>query len=67
VASLSIFYGSVTGSNLELREGKLIVQRWRFGSWTDGDQSQVCGFASHFRDCVQGYNINSSISCCCYY
>ncbi|KAK2417422.1 activator of 90 kDa heat shock protein ATPase protein [Trifolium repens] len=28
-------------------------ERWRFGSWTDGDQSQVCGFASHFRDCVQ--------------
>ena len=28
----SIFYGSVTGTNLELQEGKLIVQRWRFGS-----------------------------------
>ncbi|KAH1162715.1 hypothetical protein GYH30_001276 [Glycine max] len=25
----SIFYGSVTGTNLELQEGKLIVQRWR--------------------------------------
>ncbi|GAU31504.1 hypothetical protein TSUD_332790 [Trifolium subterraneum] len=37
----SIFDGSVTGSNLELQEGKLIVQRWRFGSWNDGDQSQV--------------------------
>jgi activator of HSP90 ATPase len=40
----SIFDGSVTGNNLELQEGKLIVQRWRFGSWNDGDQSQVCGF-----------------------
>ncbi|WJX78712.1 hypothetical protein P8452_61902 [Trifolium repens] len=37
----SIFDGSVTGNNLELQEGKLIVQRWRFGSWNDGDQSQV--------------------------
>lgn len=37
----SIFDGSVTGSNLELQEAKLIVQRWRFGSWTDGVQSQV--------------------------
>jgi activator of HSP90 ATPase len=66
----SIFDGSVTGNNLELQEGKLIVQRWRFGSWNDGDQSQVCGFASHFDcdcDCVRGYNINRSISCCCYY
>jgi len=40
----SIFDGSVTGSNVELQEGKLIVQRWRFGSWIDGAQSQVCGF-----------------------
>ncbi|KAL5059493.1 hypothetical protein RYX36_031097 [Vicia faba] len=37
----SIFDGSVTGSNLELQEAKLIVQRWRFGSWADGVQSQV--------------------------
>jgi len=28
----SIFDGSVTGTNLELQEAKLIVQRWRFGS-----------------------------------
>ncbi|GAU44702.1 hypothetical protein TSUD_24650 [Trifolium subterraneum] len=27
---ISIFDGSVTGANLELVEGKLIVQRWRF-------------------------------------
>ncbi|KAF4370680.1 hypothetical protein F8388_025059 [Cannabis sativa] len=32
----SIFDGSVTGTNLELQEGKLIVQKWRFGSWPDG-------------------------------
>ncbi|XP_004493603.1 uncharacterized protein [Cicer arietinum] len=38
---ISIFDGSVTGSNLELQEAKLIVQRWRFGSWIDGVQSQV--------------------------
>ncbi|QCE05172.1 Activator of Hsp90 ATPase [Vigna unguiculata] len=37
----SIFDGSVTGRNLELQEGKLIVQRWRFGSWLDGIQSTV--------------------------
>ncbi|XP_022742766.1 activator of 90 kDa heat shock protein ATPase homolog [Durio zibethinus] len=37
----SIFDGSVTGSNLELQEGKLIVQRWRFGSWPDGVESTV--------------------------
>ncbi|XP_020213857.1 activator of 90 kDa heat shock protein ATPase homolog 1 [Cajanus cajan] len=37
----SIFDGSVTGTNLELQEGKLIVQRWRFGSWNDGVQSTV--------------------------
>ncbi|WJX11314.1 hypothetical protein P8452_01940 [Trifolium repens] len=38
---ISIFDGSVTGANLELEEGKLIVQRWRFGSWPDGMQSMV--------------------------
>ncbi|XP_022766835.1 activator of 90 kDa heat shock protein ATPase homolog 1-like [Durio zibethinus] len=37
----SIFDGSVTGSNLELQEGKLIAQRWRFGSWPDGVDSTV--------------------------
>ncbi|XP_059290847.1 uncharacterized protein LOC132044372 [Lycium ferocissimum] len=35
----SIFDGSVTGSNVELQEGKLLVQKWRFGSWPDGIQS----------------------------
>ncbi|XVE75741.1 hypothetical protein DITRI_Ditri12bG0117200 [Diplodiscus trichospermus] len=38
---ISIFDGSVTGSNLELQDGKLIVQRWRFGSWPDGVDSTV--------------------------
>ncbi|XP_039013431.1 activator of 90 kDa heat shock protein ATPase homolog [Hibiscus syriacus] len=37
----SIFDGSVTGVNLELQEGKLIAQRWRFGSWPDGVDSTV--------------------------
>lgn len=38
---ISIFDGSVTGTNLELQEGKLIVQKWRFGSWPDGLHSTV--------------------------
>ncbi|EEF32023.1 activator of 90 kDa heat shock protein ATPase homolog 1 [Ricinus communis] len=37
----SIFDGSVTGTNVELQEGKLIVQKWRFGSWPDGVVSTV--------------------------
>ncbi|XP_075508780.1 uncharacterized protein LOC142545464 [Primulina tabacum] len=37
----SIFDGSVTGRNLELQEGKYIVQNWRFGSWPDGIVSKV--------------------------
>ncbi|KAF5207383.1 activator of heat shock protein ATPase-like protein [Thalictrum thalictroides] len=37
----SIFDGSVTGTNQELQEGKLIVQKWRFGSWADGIYSTV--------------------------
>lgn len=37
----SIFDGSVTGTNVELQEGKLIVQKWRFGSWPDGVFSTV--------------------------
>ncbi|GLT38625.1 hypothetical protein SLA2020_128600 [Shorea laevis] len=36
-----IFDGSVTGRNLELQDGKLIVQKWRFGSWPDGIDSTV--------------------------
>ncbi|KAG9134974.1 hypothetical protein Leryth_001256 [Lithospermum erythrorhizon] len=35
----SIFDGSVTGTNVELQPGKLIVQKWRFGSWPDGVHS----------------------------
>ncbi|XP_010557953.1 PREDICTED: activator of 90 kDa heat shock protein ATPase homolog 1-like [Tarenaya hassleriana] len=38
---ISVFDGSVTGTNLELEEGKLIVQKWRFGSWPDGLDSTV--------------------------
>ncbi|KAJ8754458.1 hypothetical protein K2173_005619 [Erythroxylum novogranatense] len=38
---VSFFDGSVTGSNVELQEGKLIVQKWRFGSWPDGAISTV--------------------------
>lgn len=37
----SIFDGSVSGRNVELQEGKLIVQNWRFGSWPDGIMSTV--------------------------
>ncbi|CAN6991882.1 hypothetical protein BRARA_A03371 [Brassica rapa] len=39
--AISLFDGSVTGMNLELEEGKLIVQNWRFGSWPDGLDSTV--------------------------
>ncbi|KAK9057678.1 hypothetical protein SSX86_022514 [Deinandra increscens subsp. villosa] len=38
---VSFFDGSVTGTNMELQEGKLIVQKWRFGSWPDGIYSTV--------------------------
>jgi hypothetical protein len=37
----SLFDGSITGVNEELQEGKLIVQKWRFGSWADGVYSTV--------------------------
>lgn len=37
----SIFDGAVTGNNVELEEGKLIAQKWRFGNWPDGLQSTV--------------------------
>ncbi|KAJ0809163.1 putative activator of Hsp90 ATPase 1, START-like domain superfamily [Helianthus annuus] len=38
---ISFFDGSVTRTNVELQEGKLIVQKWRFGSWPDGIYSTV--------------------------
>ncbi|KAM1096561.1 hypothetical protein TB2_013815 [Malus domestica] len=38
---ISIFDGSVTGTNLELQSGSLIVQKLRFGSWPDGIDSTV--------------------------
>jgi len=37
----SLFDGSITGVNEELQEGKLIAQKWRFGSWPDGLYSSV--------------------------
>ncbi|KAG2683292.1 hypothetical protein I3760_10G025300 [Carya illinoinensis] len=37
----SIFDGSVTGTNLELQDGKLIVLKWRFANWADGIYSTV--------------------------
>ncbi|KAJ8646911.1 hypothetical protein MRB53_008659 [Persea americana] len=37
----SLFDGSISGVNKELQEGKLIVQKWRFGSWADGMYSTV--------------------------
>lgn len=37
----SLFDGSITGMNQELQDGKLIVQKWRFGSWADGLYSTV--------------------------
>ncbi|ERN11128.1 activator of 90 kDa heat shock protein ATPase homolog [Amborella trichopoda] len=40
-ASFSLFDGSITGVIEELQEGKLIVQKWRFGSWPEGIHSTV--------------------------
>ncbi|CAK9199805.1 unnamed protein product [Sphagnum troendelagicum] len=40
--TFSIFDGAVTGINMQLQEDKLIVQRWRFSSWADGQYSNVC-------------------------
>ncbi|KAJ1700099.1 hypothetical protein LUZ63_008611 [Rhynchospora breviuscula] len=37
----SLFDGSITGVHEELQEGKLIVQKWRSGSWPDGLYSSV--------------------------
>ncbi|KAI3972399.1 hypothetical protein MKW92_009361 [Papaver armeniacum] len=37
----SLFDGSITGTNLELEDGKLIPQKWRFGNWDDGIYSTV--------------------------
>ncbi|KAI3833200.1 hypothetical protein MKW92_023662 [Papaver armeniacum] len=37
----SLFDGSVTGTNLELEDGKLIAWKWRFGNWADGIYSTV--------------------------
>lgn len=37
----SLFDGSISGVNEELQDGKLIVQKWRFGSWPEGIHSTV--------------------------
>lgn len=37
----SIFDGSISGVHEELQEGKVIVQKWRSGSWPDGLFSSV--------------------------
>ncbi|KAJ6778633.1 ACTIVATOR OF 90 KDA HEAT SHOCK ATPASE-LIKE PROTEIN [Salix koriyanagi] len=34
-------FTQMTGRNVELQEGKLIVQQWRFGNWPDGIVSNV--------------------------
>lgn len=38
----SIFDGAVTGVNMKLDEDKLIMQKWRFQNWHDGQYSTVC-------------------------
>lgn len=47
----SLFDGSITGTNEELQEGKLIVQKWRFGNWADGIHSKVIFWSKMF-DCL---------------
>lgn len=37
-----LFDGAVTGVNMKLEENRLIMQKWRFGSWNDGQYSTVC-------------------------
>ncbi|KAI5078487.1 hypothetical protein GOP47_0006158 [Adiantum capillus-veneris] len=37
-----IFDGAVTGVNMKLEEDKLIMQKWRFQNWHDGQYSTVC-------------------------
>ncbi|KAI3471418.1 hypothetical protein Pfo_030782 [Paulownia fortunei] len=53
----SIFDGSVTGKNVELQEGKLIVQHWRFGSWPDGIVSTVCKVRLTFDEPESGVTV----------
>lgn len=49
----SLFDGSITGVHEELQEGKLIVQKWRSGSWPDGLYSLVwfCIVPLHSASC----------------
>ncbi|XP_078440906.1 aha1 domain-containing protein [Wolffia australiana] len=39
--AFSLFDGSITGVNEDLKEEKLILQKWRFASWPDGVHSTV--------------------------
>ncbi|KAL2923898.1 Activator of 90 kDa heat shock protein ATPase-like protein 2 [Bienertia sinuspersici] len=48
----SIFNGSVNGTNVELQEGKLIVQKWRFGNWPEGVFSTLIAEVPGERDAV---------------
>lgn len=59
----SIFDGSVTGTNVELQEGKLIVQKWRFGNWPDGLQSMVQFPDLCFCICVSVFVKNLFLMC----
>jgi activator of HSP90 ATPase len=56
----SLFDGSITGVNEELQEGKLIAQKWRFGSWPDGLYSSV-----RFMTCLGPYASYSFCYCSC--
>ncbi|KAL8142888.1 hypothetical protein V2J09_015920 [Rumex salicifolius] len=49
----SIFDGSVTGTNEELQEGKLIVQKWRFGNWPDVTHVAKLGVLVYDDECVK--------------
>ncbi|KAI5080466.1 hypothetical protein GOP47_0003649 [Adiantum capillus-veneris] len=38
----SIFDGVITGVNMKLEEDKLIMQKWSFQNWHDGEYSTIC-------------------------
>eukprot|EP00850_Spirogloea_muscicola_P020928 SM000231S07475 [mRNA] locus=s231:58602:60797:+ [translate_table: standard] len=40
--TFSLFDGSVTGVNQRLEQNKLLMQKWRFSNWPDGQYSTVC-------------------------
>jgi activator of HSP90 ATPase len=52
----SLFDGSITGVHEELKEGKLIVQKWRSGSWPDDLYSLVLFYLSaSFSLCISAF------------